>query len=100
MSASTPSATSAAISCGVIAAAEIEIEPQLGAACRETRAIRGLLRRDHAVEPGADEGERERRRNDAERRRRDERRKPHAGQRRDQIDDKERKAGTSRRNSR
>src|SRR5262249_56828091 len=43
----------------------VEFEPAIGAARREAGLVGGLLRGDHAVEAGADEGKREGDRDDA-----------------------------------
>ena len=69
---------------------EIEVEPAIGAAGRETRLVGVELRRQHAVEAGAGKCEGEGRRDDAERGRGHERQQPHAGERRHEIDQEER----------
>ena len=90
-SARTPSAASAASSSGVSGGMHVKFEPAIGAPGREAGSVGGLLRDDHAVEAGADEGEDEGRGNDAERGRRGEGREPDAEQRRNEIDEPERK---------
>src|SRR6266511_3672409 len=70
---------------------DVELEPAVGAAGREAGLIGGLLRGDHAVEAGAEEGKYEGRRDDAERGCRGESGKPNPDQRRNEVDDPERK---------
>src|SRR5215831_9445271 len=69
----------------------VEFEPAIGAARREAGLVGGLLRGDHAVEAGADEGKREGDGDDAERGRRHEGRERDPAQRRNEVDEPERK---------
>src|SRR5262249_65949 len=67
----------------------VEFEPAIGAARREAGLVGGLLRGDHAVEAGADEGKREGDGDDAERGRRHEGRERDPAQRRNEVDEPE-----------
>src|SRR5215472_5934071 len=69
----------------------VELEPAVGPSRREARLVGGLLRGDHAVEAGADEGKCEGGGNHAQRRRRHEGRERDPAQRRNEVDEPERK---------
>src|SRR5262245_2842797 len=70
---------------------DVELEPAIGAPRRQARPIDGLLGDDHAVEARAQESKHEGGGNDPEEGSRGEGREPDAEQRRNQIDEPERK---------
>ena len=89
-SANSPRMMKPATSRGVASACTSKPEMAVEASGRETRLIGGALGIDHGVEAGAEEGENEAARNDAQRRCRNEQGRTNAGERRHQIDEPER----------